>query len=745
MLDFNDTDDKAYSKEVHKSRFLDFNDAEDNIVVDREIPDADNLKEQLLQRLPNVLSHLFPNGKITGNRFLIGDLNGNEGDSMVFNLDGEKAGVFYDFENQDTGNLFAAWAHVYGISYKGNFKGVLKSVAKWLGQPIGRPSKSVSLTSQTQQSAMDDPGMWSAKHDYKTADNEYHSCTYRWDTPNGKVFKMYDYESKKHRAPKDRILYRLPEVSQADKVIFVEGEKCVDALWEKGIVATTSLGGANAPLNKTDWSPLKDKEVLIWPDNDAAGRKFADRVAIQVKEAEAKSVSIVTVPDDKPAKWDAADALQDGIDIPDFLESAQVTSVKEKPKLPVFSLEQLFNDRSPMPDDLIEPRVLTPGGMLVLGGAAKVGKSDFILSMLVNMAAGEPFLGLNPPKPLRIFYLQAEVQYDYLRERIQKLKLSDDIINRAFKNLMVTPKLRLLLNDEGCEVVGEALQDMARTGPVDVMVVDPIRNVFDGGPEGHSENDNQAMMYFLQNRVERLRDEVNEEAGIILIHHTKKIGKREIKEDPFLAFSGAGSLRGYYGSGMLMYRPDEEQSERTLVFELRNGAPIPAKKLDKKADGQWVQLSAYSDRLVNKDHGQRLDAERRRKHDVILQMIFDEAQKKRVYSVSQFAEKFESKGGLGAERTIRERIGVLTTQGYIKFFQDPKNYGLPPAGRSRYGYMCVEDMWIPDEEIVDEETGEITQPKIGIKPTHYKCSQNGTVLPVENADVWVNQEGNNDQ
>ena len=34
------------------------------------------------------------------------------------------------------------------------------------------------------------------------------------------------------------------------------------------------------------------------------------------------------------------------------------------------------------------------------------------------MAAGVAFLGFTPPRPLRVFYLQAEIQYHYLRERL---------------------------------------------------------------------------------------------------------------------------------------------------------------------------------------------------------------------------------------------------------------------------------------------------------------------------------------
>jgi RecA-family ATPase len=81
-----------------------------------------------------------------------------------------------------------------------------------------------------------------------------------------------------------------------------------------------------------------------------------------------------------------------------------------------------------MPDDLIGPRLLTPGGMLVLGGAPKVGKSDFLISLLIHAAAGAPFLRFTAPRSLRVFYLQAEIQYHYLRERLQQLRLDPAIL-----------------------------------------------------------------------------------------------------------------------------------------------------------------------------------------------------------------------------------------------------------------------------------------------------------------------------
>jgi AAA domain/Bifunctional DNA primase/polymerase, N-terminal/Primase C terminal 2 (PriCT-2) len=405
-----------------------------------------------------------------------------------------------------------------------------------------------------------------------------------------------------------------------------------------------------------------------------------------------------------------------------------------------FTLGHLLSDRSPMPDDLISPRLLTPGGLLVIGGAPKVGKSDFIIHLLAHLAGGHRFLAFAPPRPLRIFYLQAEIQYDYLRERLQQLALPPDVVELACERLVATPKQQILLSEAGVASTVAAVRDRFPDSPPDIICIDPIRNVFDGGPDGKGENDNSAMLFFLQKRVELLRDRVNPEAGVILCHHTKKIPKQTVADDPFQALSGAGSLRSFYTSGMIMHRPDEARPERQLFFELRNGPALEPMMVDKIA-GRWVALDPKGERLVRQNIGRKLDAERRRKRDVILQLLFDEAAAGRMYTSMQFAERFENKAGLGADRTIRDRISVLATKGWIKFVRNYKDYGLPPAGPSKLGYLCVEDMVLgPIKEVVDGSTGEVTELGKPVRPSDFKCPQTGALLPVENPEDWVYQE-----
>jgi hypothetical protein len=298
-----------------------------------------------------------------------------------------------------------------------------------------------------------------------------------------------------------------------------------------------------------------------------------------------------------------------------------------------YSLGSLLDDTSPMPDDIIAPRVLTPGGLLVLGGAPKVGKSDFLIVLLVHMAAGIPFLRFVPPRPLRVFYLQAEIQYHYLRERLQSIRIDPVVLAAARDTLVATPKLRLLLDETGVDMAIAAVREHFGDTPPDIICIDPIRNLFDGGPEEGGENNNSAMLFFLQRRVEALRDAVAPEAGLILCHHTRKITKSQLAEDPFQALSGASALRSFYTSGIIMHRPDEERPEWRLEFELRNGPALPPLLVD-RIDGRWVESDASHERLVRREVGDRLDAERMRKRDVILQLLDDEARQGRLFTMN---------------------------------------------------------------------------------------------------------------
>jgi putative DNA primase/helicase len=713
--------------------WLDFNDAKDQRP---KLDGKDAIRASLIDRLEGVLAHLFPDGKVKAGKFHIGDVFGNPGRSLVVELEGERRGLWKDFASEDGGDVMDLWASVRGWSSRSDFPALLDDMRQWLGLPTTPPvgashTATNASTRQPSGHAVDELGPYTAKWDYHDQHGNLIVVVYRYEPPTGKEYRPWDVRARMWRAPSPRPLFNQPAIYKSNHVVLVEGEKAASALISQGIVATTAMNGAKAPIDKTDWSPLKGRHVLIWPDKDAPGWEYAQNAAQACVKAGCLSVAIVLPPEDRDEKWDAADAVAQGMDCVAFLQTANRHEIKlAASELPTYTLGEFLDDDSEPPEDLIAPRVLTPGGLLVFGGAPKVGKSDFLLSWLVHASAGAKFLGLLPSRPLRVFYLQSEVQYHYLRERLKAIKLPAHRMADARKNFVATPQLNMILDDDGLALVIEAMKQCFDGELPDVIVVDPIRNVFDGGDIG-GENDNGAMLFFLKNRIEKLRQMVNPNAGVILAHHTRKLTKKMFEEDPFQAFSGASSLRGFYSTGMLLYRPDESRTTRELIYELRNGPALPNMYVD-KVKGEWQEVKA-AQRLVNQELGEKLDAERRRKRDVIQQLIFDEAAAGRIYTANQFAEAFEGKVGLGGNRTITERLSVQATKGYIKFFRNPQDYGLPPLGRSKFGCMCVEDM-------VLNLKGDGPPVSMHVLPTHYKCPQTGAVLTVEDPQTWIYHE-----
>ena len=696
---------------------------------DPELPSRDEIRAAMLARLPEVLRHLFPNGRQLKREFQIGSLQGEKGQSLKVTMSGDKAGLWQDFESGHGGDIFDLWAAVHGLDIQRDFSAVLRSCADWLGMSQVAPS--VSLERRE----------WA----YTDVSGKKLVTVKRTDGADGrKSFLPYDHITGKHAMPEIRPLYNLCGIAASDRIIITEGEKCAQVLIDLGISATTVIGGANFDPAKTDFSPLAGKDITIWPDNDKAGQGYVESLKTGLQSIKPRSLRVIIPPADKQEKWDAADAVQDGLNIKEFLKTVPKSKIHLQ-CYEAFSLAELIADKSPMPDDLIAPRLLTPSGMLVIGGAPKSGKSDFTLSLLTHMAAGQPFLKFTPPRPLRVFVLQAEIQYDYLRERLQKMGLSEDAILNAGQNIHITPQLKLLLNDDGLDIIKDLIHEKFPDAPPDIIVIDPIRNVFDGGPDfgNLGENDNNAMLFFLQQRVEMLRDMINPRAGIILVHHTKKISKAMFKDDPFQALSGASSLRSYYTSGMLIFRPDENEDVRSLHFELRNGPGIANMHVVKRA-GQWVEIDPNAVTLVRQDYSHKLESERRRRKEVILQILYNEAEKGFLYTTRQFARNFESKGGLGSHSSIYTRINVLATQGDIKFFNEPHPVTKHSTQGSDRGYLCVPDMRLgPITERLDPETGEVSEEFIPIKPTHFKDKQTGVLLPVEDPNVWVyDDEGN---
>src|SRR5205823_554397 len=105
-------------------------------------------------------------------------------------------------------------------------------------------------------------------------------------------------------------LFRLPELLEkpSDRIFVVEGEKCACELATLGVLITTSAHGGKC-AGKTDWGPLAGREVIILPDNDGEGRRYAQTVTgIVSRLSPPAMVKILELPG-LPEKGDCVDWL----------------------------------------------------------------------------------------------------------------------------------------------------------------------------------------------------------------------------------------------------------------------------------------------------------------------------------------------------------------------------------------------------------------------------------------------------
>ena len=103
----------------------------------------------------------------------------------------------------------------------------------------------------------------------------------------------------------------------------MEGEKAFDALAAFGLKNYTAahwIGGTWRTVDGADYSPLKNRVVILWPDADEAGRAAMVKAGIMAAAAGAASLQMVDT-SELPDKADAADV--DGETIRDLLAAAE--------------------------------------------------------------------------------------------------------------------------------------------------------------------------------------------------------------------------------------------------------------------------------------------------------------------------------------------------------------------------------------------------------------------------------------
>lgn len=198
--------------------------------------------------------------------------------------------------------------------------------------------------------------------------------------------------------------YRLPELLRAieagDLVVLVEGEKAAEALVAHGYQATTT--GSTASWRADHADHFRGARVVIWPDADEPGEKYAARAAADLLEV-AADVRVLRFPG-KSGGWDAADFWLEGgsssqldqllVDAPAW--SARTDELEDAPEEePAPKLYTLVSDveaeHLPQPEWSIDG-IYPHGGFVVVFGQRGKGKTFLVLGWAFSHGTGLPWL-----------------------------------------------------------------------------------------------------------------------------------------------------------------------------------------------------------------------------------------------------------------------------------------------------------------------------------------------------------------
>jgi putative DNA primase/helicase len=266
--------------------------------------------------------------------------NGGPGDSWSVNLN---TGAFAHFAGPEKGGdlvaLYAALNHIDQLP-------ALKAVAGMVGVTDGRAPKLLPRTKAPESLSEPIPddapqpeahptlgeasatyrygrAFWITRYDLADGKKEFRPHTWR----HGKWFTIaYGGQKPPYNA---NLLAKRPEAP----VLIVEGEKCADiaSVTLKRYVCMTWAGGAQA-IEGTDWSCLKGRDVIIWPDADDPGRKAAAWLGGEL--AGVAALVRIVQPNGQALGWDIADAVGEGmspLEIANWCAAHIVDKITTKP------------------------------------------------------------------------------------------------------------------------------------------------------------------------------------------------------------------------------------------------------------------------------------------------------------------------------------------------------------------------------------------------------------------------------
>ena len=367
---------------------------------------GNELVELISEKVPrqvqiDVLKRTFPHGTTRGDEFSIGSLYGESGKSLKIDINPRSP---YFMKGQDF-NGGVGVGGIVKILMEGQglrLPEIKEMFAEYIDEPRSFVREDVPANPVKPQINHQTP--YDAEYKYLNSDGNTICLVRKYLVRDGagnpvldshgkpkKEFRQFTGDHPYPRMPDVRPLYNIPNISASDKIIWVEGEKCADALNNIGHTATCTMGGAGMLTKKSasqyDFSPLQGKEIILWQDNDTAGRRVAELVQELSLNAGARSVTMLTPPRGKPEGWDAADAISENFDINTFLNTTSKNTKQNINLLDESLLISRFTGTAPEQKFLVDA-TFPLNVPIILSAAGDAGKGMLTLDLGMKVASG---------------------------------------------------------------------------------------------------------------------------------------------------------------------------------------------------------------------------------------------------------------------------------------------------------------------------------------------------------------------
>lgn len=371
----------------------------------------------------------------------------------------------------------------------------------------------------------------------------------RWDRPEGKtirpIYRGPDGRWRIGGMPRPRPLYELPALlARPDETVYVaEGEKAATAAEWLGLLGTTSPHGSNGAA-MADWRPLAGRDVVLLPDNDPAGRRYAETVAsILLRLEPAARVRIVELPGLGPG-GDLFDWFNAGDSVAErqstlaaLVEAAAVCRVPAGANSPVPAgadtysplraanggvatsepILQCFADVPPSLVRWLWPGRIAMGRLTLLVGRPGEGKSFLTTDLAARVSTGRPWPdGSEGVEGSVIFICAEDDPSDTLRPRL-------DAHGADVRRTHLLSMVRKTTSEGRSYDVAFTLSDI---GPLErslqmhpdcrLVVVDPIGSYLGSGTDAYRDSD----VRLLLDPVARLAEQYG--PAVLLVAHRRK-------------------------------------------------------------------------------------------------------------------------------------------------------------------------------------------------------------------------------